>query len=1054
LISPRVSVPPTEATGTRHPPGRAWRVCRVAFRWFRIAVLLLVLCFIIAGLFLNHVGLPEQIKRRVVARLRAQGWDVEFSRLRLRWYRGIVAEAVHIQRVNSPKGPQLFVEEAEGSLNFRALGHMKLDVTALVLRDGRLILPFNDTNPPRQTLCLNSIQANLRFLPGDLWDLDHASATCLGAKLRLSGLLTNASALRDWRPPHLTTEPSDTERAWRRELWRAFQDLRFARAPEVTAQFSADARDTNSVTALLRLTAPGMTSPWGVGTNFHIQLRLTPPPHPAAPFQFSCQVRAGNLRTRWGQASTLLADAQFEPPPGKLFPTNATVTLDLGTPNLPWGQARRLILFAKIASPESNRLARLATWRATAEGLQSRWGQAERALGSGWLTHPATNLLPASFAADLEAARVQGTNGSVHWAQASVTGALPTAEQFLLFRTNLLWPDRVTNIPFRASVQLSNAVTPRVQLQRLDAVGSWSAPRCLADISAALYGGTASVNADLDTATRELRLKVRSRFDPHSISHLLDTNLQTSLATCAWEAPPHVQAEVQLVLPAWTNRAPAWQREVLPTLSLQGAFDVGGGTLRAVPFSSARSSLAYSNGVWRLQDLSIARPEGALSGELTADTRTRDFRGRIRSTLDPQALKPLIEDDQARQFLDEFQITTPPVIAMAASGNWREPSHLSLSGDFAASNFVFRGEAIKHCATGIHFTNQFLGFLGPQVQREGERGQADGVGVDLGAHLIHLTNAAGNLSPYAIARVIGPHVVTALEPYVFDAPPTARAWGVIDMFAAGHRDNAHFELSGGPFRWRKFRLPLIDGRVDWVGETVTVTNIQGDFYGGRVAGNIAVNFAPTNGDVFAFSLLVTNADLHRFMNDVASKSNRIEGTLSGALVVFYANVAEPRSWQGNGQLNLTNGLIWDIPIFGLFSPVLNAFVPGLGNSRAKRASATFTIANSVIHSRDLQINATGMRMQYDLRVDFDERIEGRVEAELLRNIPGLGVVISKILWPVTKLFEYRLSGTLDQPKASPVFFIPRILLLPFRPIKTIEELLPEQPKKEAQPPKP
>jgi hypothetical protein len=133
-------------------------------------------------------------------------------------------------------------------------------------------------------------------------------------------------------------------------------------------------------------------------------------------------------------------------------------------------------------------------------------------------------------------------------------------------------------------------------------------------------------------------------------------------------------------------------------------------------------------------------------------------------------------------------------------------------------------------------------------------------------------------------------------------------------------------------------------------------------------------------------------------------------------------------------------LIWDIPIFGLFSPILNSVVPGLGNSRAKKASATYILTNSVIFSRDLQIHATAMRMQYDLRIDFDQRIAGRVEAELLRDMPGLGVIISKVLWPVTKLFEYRLSGSLDQPQAEPVFFIPRVLLLPFRPIKTLKEL--------------
>jgi hypothetical protein len=172
----------------------------------------------------------------------------------------------------------------------------------------------------------------------------------------------------------------------------------------------------------------------------------------------------------------------------------------------------------------------------------------------------------------------------------------------------------------------------------------------------------------------------------------------------------------------------------------------------------------------------------------------------------------------------------------------------------------------------------------------------------------------------------------------------------------------------------------------------------------------------------------------------------VEGIVNGELVVTRANTAEPRSWQGYGNMSLTNGLIWDIPVFGLFSPILNSIVPGLGNSRAKKASATYIITNSLIQSTDLQIHATAMRMQYDLNVDFDGGIGGRVEGELLRDMPAVGFVFSKIFWPVTKLFEYKLSGTLARPKAQPLFFIPRILQLPFHPIKTIREMMPENKK--------
>ena len=67
---------------------------------------------------------------------------------------------------------------------------------------------------------------------------------------------------------------------------------------------------------------------------------------------------------------------------------------------------------------------------------------------------------------------------------------------------------------------------------------------------------------------------------------------------------------------------------------------------------------------------------------------------------------------------------------------------------------------------------------------------------------------------------------------------------------------------------------------------------------------------------------------------------------------------------------------------------------------------------------------------------------------LLRNVPAVGLVISRLFWPVTKIFEYRVSGTLHQPRAEPVWIIPRILFLPFRPLKTLRELFTETPEGE------
>ncbi|HXJ74082.1 MAG TPA: hypothetical protein VNM37_14580, partial [Candidatus Dormibacteraeota bacterium] len=111
------------------------------------------------------------------------------------------------------------------------------------------------------------------------------------------------------------------------------------------------------------------------------------------------------------------------------------------------------------------------------------------------------------------------------------------------------------------------------------------------------------------------------------------------------------------------------------------------------------------------------------------------------------------------------------------------------------------------------------------------------------------------------------------------------------------------------------------------------------------------------------------------------------------------------------------------------------------NSRARHATATYQITNSVIYSHDLVIRATALRMNYRGSVDFEKRLDGRMEAELLRDLPAFGFLFSKLLWPVTKLFDYEVSGTLDQPKMKELYLLSRIIMMPLHPLKTLKDFM-------------
>jgi hypothetical protein len=349
---------------------------------------------------------------------------------------------------------------------------------------------------------------------------------------------------------------------------------------------------------------------------------------------------------------------------------------------------------------------------------------------------------------------------------------------------------------------------------------------------------------------------------------------------------------------------------------------------------------------------------------------------------------------------------------------------------------------------GFSYTNRVLEFSNLRLWRGTQTMTADGVTLDFNRRLILFKNGYSTADPQAITRAIGPKTAHIMEPYHFLQPPTVLVSGSLPLRDVndGHDLDAadlRFDVVGGvPFQCLKIRATRITGTIHWMGQTLVLTNIAADLYGG--SGNGSANFdftVPHDGADYQFTAAVTNINLHAFAGDLASATNHLEGSLSGRLVVTRADTRDWRTLDGHGQARLRDGLIWDIQLFGLLSPVLNSVSPGLGNSRATEAVANFTITNGVIYSDSLEINTGTTRLQYAGTADLWGNVNARVTAQLLHNVWVVGPIISTLFSPVTKVFEYKVTGTLQDPKKEPVY-VPKLFLLPLHPFRTLEELLP------------
>jgi len=1043
-------MPPTPPT---NKPSRIKRLAWGLFCWVRTTLLVLLLFALVVGLFLNKVGLPEFVKNRVIAQAREKGLEVEFSRLRLLWYRGIVAENLHVKGTNGMIGPHLFVENAESPLSPAALRNFALKLNALRLSGGRLIWPLAGTNEPGQAFVLNDLNGQVAFHDDGLWELRSFHGNFHGIKLELVGTLANAASMRKWKIPQRTrAEPSSLETVLH-EIEKFSGQLKMSGDPDLRLRFRGDGNDLSTLGANLYFSVPELSSPWGAGTNLVLFGQLLPPATTNETPSANLKLTAGNLATAWGRAQSTTIDLAVRPvsqSEGSLgvLPLNISGELDLTAAETRWGSAGRLSITAHSAGSPTNAALTEVELTALGHQIHSDWVKAVDMQLTATASHSVSNWMPANVSADLRLDTAQNRWGEAQSVRLRASGALPPADQLRLFNTNLVWPDRIENLPFEATASLNKVQSQKVMAENIFLAVDGRTRQLRLVGSGKLGGGEITVGGQLDAATRNLSFSGSSTLDPRKITPFLSTNTQQWLASYTFGAPPKLEARGHLVLPPWTNRHLDWTGEVLPSISLAGSFEASAGSYRSVSFTTAQSRFALTNLDWQLPSLKLTRPEGALEAEYASNPITHDFHWRIHSQIDLlSAAKPLFQNKAAKWAFDFLKFTTPPVIDGEVWGRWSDLDRLGVSAAIAATNFMVRGEAVKGCQTRLDYTNQLFSLTDCHAQREhDESGSASGIAVDLRDLKLYVTNGFSTLNPYVVARAIGTYAIEAIAPYQFDSPPIVRVNGAVDLERKRYEEDLHFDVAGRHFHWNQFRLAQLTGRVDWVGQTLGLSNVVGAFDTGRLTGEAYFDFGVPHDADFSFKTSFTGADLREIAGPFTVKTNKLEGLLNGDFAITHANSSDTKTWQGHGNLSLRDGLIWDLPMFGVFSPVLNAFAPGLGNSRANEASATFAVTNGVFVSKDLEIRATMMRMQFEGAVGLNRQVDARVEAELLRDVPAVGFVISKLFWPVTKIFEYKVTGTLSEPKAEPLYVIPKVLLMPFHPLKSLKGIFLEEPK--------
>jgi hypothetical protein len=380
-----------------------------------------------------------------------------------------------------------------------------------------------------------------------------------------------------------------------------------------------------------------------------------------------------------------------------------------------------------------------------------------------------------------------------------------------------------------------------------------------------------------------------------------------------------------------------------------------------------------------------------------------DFTYEFDSTVDPTKLLPLMIGS-VRQIVAPAWFETPPHIIAKVSGDFVDPDAFSYDAQVSANRCSYRGVGLESASARLRLRQSQLDVQDLLLQRrEGDvRGT---ILADFNAHRVRF-DLADKANPSEIVGLLGQKATKIMTPYRFGPATIADARGLIDFDnPLGTAWSAHVVNEG--FSYWKFTAGSAQASLVFTNNTLQINDFDGDFYGGKLRGNAAFAFSGAE-PAYSFDFSVENADVHTVLGATEDRESSVTGLLTGQAAINGRGM-DLGSLKGKGDLTVTDGILWKAPVFGIFSKIL-------GDTKATRAHATFTIADQAVSTDDMDISAGAFTAKSSGQLGFDGKMDFYVQAQFLRAWPGINL----LTWPLTKILEYKVGGTIGEPRYRPV----------------------------------
>lgn len=1056
----------------------------------------LLLFFIL--FWLATAGLPDYAARKVSEELESRGFGFSAKKLKLSWNLGLQAYGLSFV-FDRESQSEFFFDSAILNMDYLGMWRGENIIDSITIRSGSFQWVPSKDSKKEEVLRIDDIAGMMIFDETEkhVWTLKNLSGVFRKTKIQIMGELRNTDVLGKKR---LEREKRKHDPEYVRkinrtihEIFTSFYSFQTDFSPKLILNLNLDAKDLFSSEMTLFFDLEDVRGQYGWGRNFRIELALNEVSENKSLGELTLKVRLGQAESiRFDlslEKAILETKLQFSKEDIQPHSLHIKGTADWISSSL-FNMKNYDLDFSWVSSSlqDTNGMislkAQMDQFWVFDKGRVDRVELTANIGGDYRYNSSVSKLFPKGYFEEIDWQKAQKIIQHLYFPQEAVVSLnLSRPDTFwgkanqAELKINLIrrsphdyqnWNDSqyglwrwITPVEMKMNLDLDqlHLLEPELETEKLALDLQWGAPYFrINKLYSVLYNGEVDFTGNLNIEDRYARGEAVSDCDAHRLAHLLDDHGQRWLSQFGWEpeTPPDLSAKAKVRLAEWTNLKPDWKNEVLPQLELEGHLQGTNVNFKGVSALSAEGSFCLTNAIWTLPDFKVVRPEGNIVFYYESDSRTQDYYWDFDSSCNPKDVAPLLGAG-ADKALQMFEFNSTPHITAKLWGRWRDLTRSGLEARINADNFVFRKLPIDHVQSLVTYTNGFVRAVDslvtlPPLSRpvpegdpvpprvEGQQLRVDEVTYSAEKDQVTITNGVAYLYPGLLTRVIGPVTDEAMRHYHFELPPHLQVNGMIPIKEAEHSFIDFKITQGTDLNWWKIKAENLTGLVRWQGDRLCLTNLNADFYDGNLNGWAQFDFKEKGSSDFQFDARFQDCSLSPFAASFSNnKTNNLDGKLSGQLLILSANTADWDSWRGYSSVSITNGLIWDIPLFGIFSDMLNSLSPGLGNSRADQGGGTFRITNSVIWTDDMLIATPTFQIHYQGSIDFDRNLDAQVDIDILRRWGSIGKVINFVTLPVRRIFRCNVRGVLEAPEIE-LTYIPKPVMMILRPVKTLRDV--------------